>query len=153
GPPRPASARPESADSPLPASADGPPRLPKLEWENSVRTSWTRQTARGGIALRRKPPPRAAPIGIDSRSGPRYCTLRRSRARVPRRRQRRFVIRMVGHFLHVLRVPDLVLPVQHEDRAALDPELLDQRAVVGAERAVLVVGEHLHLVHPERSAP
>src|SRR5215472_3971851 len=66
-------------------------------------------------------------------------------ARTASGRKRRFVVGMVRHFLDVLGVPDLVVAVQHEDRAALDAQLLDKRPVLGAERPVLVVGQHLHL--------
>ena len=67
--------------------------------------------------------------------------------------QRGFVVREIGHFLHVLRMADPVLLVQNENGAALDAQFLDQRAVGGAEGAVLVVGEHLHVVHAEGAAP
>src|SRR5579862_3562247 len=59
------------------------------------------------------------------------------------------IIRMVGHLFHILRVPDEVVLVQHEDRAALDAQVFDQRSVRFAERARAMVRQHLDPVHSE----
>src|ERR1035438_5534383 len=77
----------------------------------------------------------------------------RGRERVPCRLQRRFVIRMIGDFLYIFRVAHPIVPVDHENGAAFDTQVLNQRAVVGAEGGVLVIGEHLHLIHGEGAAP
>jgi hypothetical protein len=53
----------------------------------------------------------------------------------PRRRQRRFIVRMIGHFLHVLYVLEGVIFIQNENRAALNPHVFDQRSIVLAERS------------------
>src|SRR5437763_16489212 len=60
---------------------------------------------------------------------------------------------MVGHFLDILGVADLVLGIDHEDRAALDAKLFNQGAVVLAEGSVLMVREHFYAVDSERAAP
>src|SRR6266508_1737931 len=68
-------------------------------------------------------------------------------------RKGRIVIREIRYFLHVFDVTQRVVTVEHENRAALDPELLDQRAVIRAEGAVAVIGKHFHVVHAELAAP
>src|SRR5579883_3075091 len=72
-------------------------------------------------------------------SGALLPPLRGRRSGATRSRQRGLVVREVRNFLHVLRVPDLIVLVHHKDRAALDPQFFDQRAVVRAERAIFVV--------------
>src|SRR5579862_447042 len=69
------------------------------------------------------------------------------------RGQRCFIIREIGHFLHVLRVLYGVVLVHHENGAAYDAQFLDQGAILAAERAVLMVRKHLDLVDSESSAP
>src|SRR5215469_967475 len=77
---------------------------------------------------------------------------RRSR-RVTGGGKRGFVVWMIRYFLHVFGVADCVIPVDHEDGAALDAEFLDQRSVIRAEGAVFVVAQHLDPVHLEIVAP
>src|SRR6202042_691092 len=71
----------------------------------------------------------------------------------PRRRQRRFVVRMIGHFLHVLYVLEGVIFIQNENRAALNPHVFDQRSIVLTERSRTVIRQHLDLVHSVIAAP
>src|SRR5260370_6081298 len=56
---------------------------------------------------------------------------------------RGIIIRMVGHLLDILDVPDEVAAIEHENRPALDPQIFDQRAVGFPERTSAMVGEHL----------
>src|SRR5215469_8993792 len=68
-------------------------------------------------------------------SGPRASTLRLGRGRegLASGGQGGFVVGMVGHFLDVFGVADLVVLVKHEYGATLDAQLLDERPVVRTE--------------------
>ena len=63
------------------------------------------------------------------------------------------VVGMVRDLFDILDVLDSVLFVEHENRAALDPEVLDQSAVVFAKRTGAMVGQHFDLVHTVRATP
>ena len=60
---------------------------------------------------------------------------------------------MVSHLLHVFDVPQLVLAVDDENGAALDAEVGDECAVLLAERAGEVIGEHSYAINSEIAAP
>src|SRR5581483_11094017 len=55
------------------------------------------------------------------------------RCGLARRSKSTVVIGEIGNFLHILGVLDSVVLVQYENRAALDPQFLDQSAVIAAE--------------------
>src|SRR3984957_19755377 len=63
------------------------------------------------------------------------------------------IIGMVGHLFDILYVPDEVVSVQHENRPALDSQILDQRTVGFSERTGAMIRQHLDPVHAERAAP
>src|SRR5262249_12731098 len=56
-----------------------------------------------------------------------------------RSRKGSIVIRMVGHFFHILDIPDDVVGVEHENRAALDPQVLYESAIRFAKGAAAMV--------------
>ena len=60
---------------------------------------------------------------------------------------------MIRDFLHIFGMHHFVTAIHHKDGAALNAQFLNQCPVVGAERTILVIGEHLHVVHLEIVAP
>src|SRR5579885_701045 len=68
--------------------------------------------------------------------------------RLARRFERRFVVGMLGDFLHVFRVGDLVVLVDHEHGAREQMQLLDQHAVFLAKLGGAIVAERRDLSTP-----
>src|SRR6266404_4725031 len=63
------------------------------------------------------------------------------------------IVRMVRDLFHILYVPDNVVLVQDENRAALDAQVLDQRPVRFPERPTPMIGQHPDPVHAEGATP
>src|SRR5262245_48599261 len=89
----------------------------------------------------------------------RRSTLVRSMASGPAleevldRREGVVVARVVADLPHVLDVPEDAARIEDEHGAALDPELLHERAVAPPERDVVVVGERGHGPDVRLAAP
>src|SRR5262249_25030268 len=94
-----------------PATRGSPPRTSGLSTARAI-VRRSEATGDGGVLL----------------SETSRCDLRCA-SRAARGSKRVFVVRMVGHFLHVFGVDHFIVGVEHEDGAALDAEVVDQSAV------------------------